>query len=49
VAWCGRKPVVKHFRIFGCPTWEHKSSRECKEPPPRTCNFIGYEESVKPY
>ena len=20
-AWTGRKPSVKHFRVFGCPAW----------------------------
>ena len=20
-AWFGRKPSVKHFKVFGCPTW----------------------------
>ena len=20
-AWYGRKPTVKNFRVFGCPTW----------------------------
>ena len=19
--WTGKKPMVKHFRAFGCPTW----------------------------
>ena len=28
-AWCGRKPNVTHFRVFGCPTWANKSSRGC--------------------
>ena len=29
-AWCSRKPVVSHFRVFGCPTWANLSSRGCK-------------------
>ena len=48
-AWCRRKPVVKHFRVFGCPTWAQISSRKCKAPPLRPCPFIGYEKSVKAY
>ena len=48
-AWCKRKPVVKHLRVFGCRAWVNISSRECKAPPPRPCTFIGYEESVKAY
>ena len=26
-AWCDRKPIVTHFKIFGCPAWENRSSR----------------------
>ena len=48
-AWCGRKPVMKHFKVLGCPTWAHISSREYKAPPPRPCTFIGYEDNVKAY
>lgn len=22
-AWSGRKPLVKHFQVFGSPTWAH--------------------------
>ena len=25
--WCGRKPVVSHFRVFDCPAWANHSSR----------------------
>ena len=28
-ALCGRKLVVKNFRVFGCPTWANISSKEC--------------------
>ena len=24
-AWCGRKLVVSHFRVFSCPTWANLS------------------------
>ena len=48
-AWCGRKPVVTHFRVFGCPAWANRSSRGCKAQFPRPCTFIGYEDSVKAY
>lgn len=48
-AWCRRKLVVKHFRVFGCPAWAHISSRECKAPPSRPCTFISYKESFKAY
>lgn len=48
-AWCGRKPVVSHFRVFGCPTWANLSSRGCKAPPSRPCTFIDYEDGAKAY
>ena len=40
---------MKDFRVLGCPTWAHISSRECKAPRLRPCTFIGYEEIVKAY
>ena len=40
---------MKHFKVFGCPAWVHISSRECKAPPPRPYNFIGYDDNVKAY
>ena len=48
-AWCGRKPNVTHFRVFGCPTLANRSSRGCKAQIPRPCTFIDYEDSVKAY
>ena len=48
-AWCNRKPNVTYFRVFGCPAWANKSSRECKAQFPQPCTFIGYEDSVKAY
>jgi hypothetical protein len=46
-AWCGRKPIVTHFRVFGCPAWAKISSRGCKAQSSRPCTFIGYEDNVK--
>ena len=48
-AWCGRKPVVSHFRVFGCSAWANISSRGCKAPLRRPCTFIRYEDGVKAY
>ena len=48
-AWCGRKLVVSHFRVFGCPTWANLSSRGCKAPTARPCTFISYEDGAKAY
>ena len=48
-AWCGRKPIVTHFRFFSCPAWANKSSRGRKTQSSWPCTFIGYEDSVKAY
>lgn len=48
-AWCGRKLVVTHFKVFGCPTWANRSSKGCKAPPPWPCTFIRNEDGVKAY
>ncbi len=48
-AWCGRKPIVTHFKVFGCPVWANKSSKGCKTLAPRPCTFIRYEDDVKAY
>ena len=48
-AWCDRKPNVTHFRVFGCPAWENRSSRGCKAQFFFPCTFISYEDSVKAY
>ena len=29
-AWCGRKPNVTHFRVFGCLAWANRYSRGYK-------------------
>ena len=48
-AWCGRKLVVSHFKVFDCPAWANLSSKSCKAPAPRPCTFIGYEDKMKAY
>ena len=48
-AWCGRKPNVSYFRVFGCLAWANGSSRGCTAQFPWPCTFIGYEDSVKAY
>lgn len=48
-AWCGRKLVVSHLRVFGCLAWANHSSRSCKAPVPQPCTFIGYEDNAKAY
>lgn len=50
-AWAGRKSIVRHFRVFGCPAWArippHK--RKSLEPKSHPCIFVGYPEGVKAY
>ena len=29
-AWCERKPIVTHFRVFDCPTWANRSSGDAR-------------------
>jgi hypothetical protein len=50
-AWCGKKPKVSHFRIFGCRAWAHIPSdkRRALEPQSVECIFFGYPEGVKGY
>ena len=48
-ALCCRQPIVKHFIVFGCPTWANITSQKWKTPPPKPCTFIRYEDNVKSY
>lgn len=50
-AWCGRKPVVRHFKVFGCLAWTciPPKKRKALEPQSTTCIFFGYPKGVKPY
>ena len=48
-AWCGKKLVVSHFRIFSYLAWANLSSRGFKALTPRPCTFIRYEDKVKAY
>lgn len=46
-AWTGRKPIVKHFRVFGCPAWARIPPQKCKalEAQRKPCIFAGYVDS----
>ena len=50
-AWNGRKPTIKHFRVFGCPAWAQIPPQKCKalEPQSKPCIFFGYVDSHKAY
>lgn len=41
-AWAGRKPIVRHFRVFGCPAWARIPPQKCKalEPQSRPCILL---------
>ena len=43
--WNRRKPTVKNFRVFGCPTW----ARKVLEPQSKPCIFVVYVDSHKAY
>jgi hypothetical protein len=47
----GKKPNVKHLRIFGCPVYIHipKDKRNKLEPSGKKGIFVGYSESYKSY
>ena len=50
-AWCGRKPSVKHFKVFGCPAWARipPQKRKALEPQSKPCIFVGYPNHLKAY
>ena len=50
-AWTGRKPTVKHFRVFGSPAWAHipAEKRKAMDPQSKPCIFVGYPDGVKGY
>jgi len=50
-AWNSQKPSVKHFQVFGSPTWAHIPTEKCKalDPQSRPCIFVGYPDGVKGY
>jgi len=49
--WTGRKPTVKHVRIFGCKAYAHipAANRKKLDPKSRACIFIGYSTDCKAY
>jgi len=47
----GKKPEVRHLRIFGCPVYVHiaKEKRSKLDPSGKKGIFVGYSESSKGY
>ena len=50
-AWCGRKPSVKHFKVFGCTAWARipPQKRKALELQRKLCIFVGYPDNLKAY
>ena len=50
-AFSGKKPDVRHLRVFGCPVYIHvpKEKRTKMEPSSKKGIFVGYSESSKAY
>jgi hypothetical protein len=50
-AFSGKKPDVRHFRIFGCLTYSHVSSEKKTkiEPTIEKGIFVGYSETSKAF
>ena len=49
--WTGRKPIVSHFRIFGCVAYAHilEEIRKKLDDRGEKCIFLGYNETSKAY
>jgi hypothetical protein len=50
-AYSGKKPLVLHFRIFGCTCYAHVPdvSRKKLDDKSKKCIFLGYSEESKAY
>ena len=46
--WSGRKPDLKHLRVFGCVAYAHVSQGKL-DARAKKCMFIGYPNGVKSY
>ena len=46
--WSGRKPDLKHLRVFGCVAYAHVSQGKL-DARAKKCMFIGYPNGVKGY
>ena len=50
-AWYGKKPCVKHLKVFGCTVYSHvaKDERKKLDPKAKKCIFLGYAAQRKGY
>ena len=47
--WMGRKPMLAHLRIWGCPTYVKRLLTDKLGPRSDKCHFIGYPKESKGY
>ena len=49
--WYGKKPSLKHLRVFGCEAYVHvpKDKRTKLDYKVRKCIFVGYGDGIKGY
>jgi hypothetical protein len=47
--WAGRKPTLRHFRIWGCPAHVRRDKGNKMEARSKVCLFIGYPKETKGY
>ena len=45
--WTGRKPSLKHIRLWGCPTHVLKGKTDKLEPRTEVCFLVGYPRGTK--
>ena len=49
--WIGKKPSIKHLKVFGCDAYVHvpKGKRTKLDNKAKKCIFIGYKYGMKGY
>ena len=49
--WTGKKPSIKHLKVFGCDAYVHapKEKRSKLENKAKKCIFIVYKDDIKGY
>ena len=49
--WTGKKPSIKHMKVFGCDAYVHvpKEKRRKLDNKAKKCIFIGYKDGMKGY
>ncbi len=47
--WTGRKPMLSHLRVWGCPAYVKRLKTDKLEPKSDKCFFVGYPKETKGY